>query len=167
MKMKVLKFGGIFVGFVQWMKEVVKLIIDGERKIVVFLVMLGIINILVEIFDYLYKKNLEGVNEIINKLEVKYKQYVDEFYVIEEYKQKGLEVIKFYFDYICLYIKDFFILFEEKVVLVQGELIFIVMVNYYLQECGVKFVLFLVLEYMCIDKNVEFDFVYIKDKFQV
>lgn len=100
------------------MKEVVKLIIDGEQKIVVFLVMFGIINMLVEILDYLYKKNFEGVNEIINRLEVKYKQYVNEFYFIDEYKQKIQEFIKVQFDYICLYIKDIFILFEEKVILV-------------------------------------------------
>ena len=37
--------------------------------------------------------------------------------------------------------KDLFTLFEEKVVLAQGELISTAMMNYYLQECGVKSVL--------------------------
>ncbi len=68
--MKVLKFGGTSVGSAQRMKEVAKLITDGERKIVVLSAMSGTTNTLVEISDYLYKKNPEGANEIINKLEV-------------------------------------------------------------------------------------------------
>ena len=55
--MKVLKFGGTSVGSAQRMKEVAKLITDGERKIVVLSAMSGTTNTLVEISDYLYKKN--------------------------------------------------------------------------------------------------------------
>ena len=54
------------------MKEVAKLITDGEQKIVVLSAMSGTTNTLVEISDYLYKKNPEGANEIINRLEAKY-----------------------------------------------------------------------------------------------
>ena len=67
--MKVLKFGGTSVGSAQRMKEVAKLITDGEQKIVVLSAMSGTTNTLVEISDYLYKKNPEGANEIINKLD--------------------------------------------------------------------------------------------------
>lgn len=55
-------------------------------------------------------------------------------------------------------------MFEEKVVLAQGELISTAMVNFYLQECGVKSVLLPALEFMRTDKNAEPDPVYIKDK---
>ena len=67
--MKVLKFGGTSVGSAQRMKDVAKLITDGEQKIVVLSAMSGTTNTLVEISDYLYKKNPEGANEVINKLE--------------------------------------------------------------------------------------------------
>ncbi len=164
--MKVLKFGGTSVGSAQRMKEVAKLITDGERKIVVLSAMSGTTNTLVEISDYLYKKNPEGANEIINKLEAKYKQIIDELYATEEYKQKGLEVVKSHFDYLRSFTKDLFTLFEEKVVLAQGELISTAMVNYYLQECGVKSILLPALEFMRTDKNGEPDPVYIKDKLQ-
>ena len=164
--MKVLKFGGTSVGSAQRMKEVAKLITDGEQKIVVLSAMSGTTNTLVEISDYLYKKNPEGANEIINKLESKYKQHVDELFATQEYKQKGLEVIKSHFDYIRSYTKDLFTLFEEKVVLAQGELISTAMVNFYLQECGVKSVLLPALEFMRTDKNAEPDPVYIKEKLQ-
>ena len=162
--MKVLKFGGTSVGSAQRMKEVAKLITDGEQKIVVLSAMSGTTNTLVEISDYLYKKNPEGANEIINKLEAKYKQHIDELFATQEYKQKGLEVVKSHFDYIRSYTKDLFTLFEEKVVLAQGELISTAMVNFYLQECGVKSVLLPALEFMRTDKNAEPDPVYIKDK---
>lgn len=150
--MKVLKFGGTSVGSAQRIKEVAKLITDGERKIVVLSAMSGTTNTLVEISDYLYKKNPEGANEIINRLETKYRQHIDELYATPEYKQKGLELIKSHFDYIRSYTKDLFTLFEEKVVLAQGELISTAMMNYYLQECGVKSVLLPALEYMRTDK---------------
>ncbi len=162
--MKVLKFGGTSVGSAQRMKEVAKLITDGERKIVVLSAMSGTTNTLVEISDYLYKKNPEGANEIINSLERKYKQHVDELYATDEYKRKAWEVVKSHFDYIRSYTKDLFTLFEEKVVLAQGELISTAMVNYYLQECGVKSVLLPALDFMRTDKNAEPDPAYIKEK---
>ena len=124
------------------------------------------IEIDLNIDNYLYKKNPEGANEIINKLEAKYKQHVDELFATQEYKQKGLEVIKSHFDYIRSYTKDLFTLFEEKVVLAQGELISTAMVNFYLQECGAKSVLLPALEFMRTDKNAEPDPVYIKEKLQ-
>ena len=45
--MKVLKFGGTSVGSAQRIKEVAKLITDGERKIVVLSAMSGTRNTLV------------------------------------------------------------------------------------------------------------------------
>ena len=164
--MKVLKFGGTSVGSAQRMKEVAKLITDGERKIVVLSAMSGTTNTLVEISDYLYKKNPEGANEIINQLESKYRRHIDELYATDEYKQKCLELVKSHFDYIRSYTKDLFTLFEEKVVLAQGELISTGMMNYYLQECGVKSVLLPALEFMRTDKNAEPDPVYIREKLQ-
>ena len=67
--MKVLKFGGTSVGSPERMKGVAKLINDGDKKIVVLSAMSGTTNSLVEISDYLHKKNPEGANEVINKLD--------------------------------------------------------------------------------------------------
>ena len=65
--MKVLKFGGTSVGSPQRMQDVSKLITDdGQSKIVVLSAMSGTTNTLVEISDYLYKKNPEGANTIIS-----------------------------------------------------------------------------------------------------
>ena len=162
--MKVLKFGGTSVGSAQRMKDVAKLITDGERKIVVLSAMSGTTNTLVEISDYLYKKNPEGANEIINRLEGKYKQHIDELYSTEEYKQKTLEFVKSVFDYIRSFTKDIFTLFEEKVILAQGEIISTNMVTNYLCEQGVKAYLIPALEFMRTDKNSEPDLNYIREK---
>ncbi len=161
--MKVLKFGGTSVGSAARMKDVAKLIV-GERNLVVLSAMSGTTNSLVEISDYLYKKNPDGANEIINKLCLKYYGHVEELYSTNEYKQKAKEVINGIFDYIRTFSKDLFTLFEEKIVLAQGELISTNMMNLYLQECGVKSVLLPALDYMRTDKNAEPDPVYIKEK---
>ena len=162
--MKVLKFGGTSVGSAQRMKDVAKLICDGEQKIVVLSAMSGTTNTLVEISDYLYKKNPDGANEIINGLEHKYMQVIDELYSTDEYKQRATEIVKSHFDYIRSFTKDLFTLFEEKVILAQGELMSTAMVNLYLNETGVKSVLIPALDYMRTDKNAEPDPVYIKTK---
>ena len=162
--MKVLKFGGTSVGSPQRMKEVSKLINDGEKKIVVLSAMSGTTNSLVEISDYLYKKNPEGANEVINKLENKYFQHIQELYSTEEYKQKTLALVKDIFNGIRSFTKDIFTLFEEKVILAQGELISTNMVTNYLLEQGVNVVLLPALEYMRTDKNAEPDLNYIKTK---
>ena len=164
--MKVLKFGGTSVGSAQRMKEVAKLINDGEKKIVVLSAMSGTTNTLVEISDYLYKKNPEGANEVINQLEAQYKKHINERYSTENYKQKTLDTIKAQFDFIRSYTKDLFTLFEEKVILAQGELMSTCMMTNYLLEQGVNVELLPALEFMRTDKNSEPDPVYIKDKLE-
>lgn len=162
--MRVLKFGGTSVGSAQRMKDVAKLICTGDRNIVVLSAMSGTTNSLVEISDYLYKKNPDGANEIINKLAQKYNGHIEELYSTDEYKQKAKELVKSYFDYIRTFTKDLFTLFEEKVVLAQGELISTGMMNLYLNEIGVKSVLLPALDYMRTDKNAEPDPVYIRER---
>ena len=78
--MKILKFGGTSVGTPQRMKDVARLITDGERKIVVLSAMSGTTNALVEIADYFKKKNAEAANNVINRLRRKYMEHVEELY---------------------------------------------------------------------------------------
>lgn len=165
--MKVMKFGGTSVGTPQRMKEVVKLITDKEHKIVVLSAMSGTTNTLVEISDYLYKKNPEGANENINILEAKYRQHVDELYTTEEYKQKTLEFIKKEFDYLRSFTKGIFTMFEEKIIVGQGEILSTNMVTNYLLEQGFNAALIPALEYMRTDKNGEPDLEYIREKIKV
>ena len=75
--MKVLKFGGTSVGSPQRMQDVSRLITQDETtRFVVLSAMSGTTNTLVEIADYLYKKNPEGANTILNRLEQTYAEHV-------------------------------------------------------------------------------------------
>lgn len=162
--MKVLKFGGTSVGSAQRMKDVSKLICDGEKKIVVLSAMSGTTNSLVEISDYLYKKNPEGANEIINQLENKYNKHVNELFATDEYKTMTMEFIREEFNYLRSFSKDMFTLFEEKIVLAQGEILSTNMVTNFLKENGINVVLLNALDFMRTDKNSEPDPTYIKEK---
>jgi aspartate kinase len=163
--MKVLKFGGTSVGSPQRMQEVSKLITeDGKAKVVILSAMSGTTNTLVEISDYLYKKNPEGANTIINQLEQKYVEHVDTLYRTEEVKQKTITFLHEEFDYLRSFTKVHFTSFEEKVVLAQGEIMSTNMVTNYLQECGIKTLLISALDIIRTDKNGEPDMNYIKEK---
>ncbi len=162
--MKVLKFGGTSVGSAQRIKDVAKLICDGKQKIVVLSAMAGTTNSLVEIADYLYKKNRDGANEVINVLLEKYTNVVNELYRTQEYKDKAHELILSYFNEIRALVKGLFTLFEERIILAQGEFISTAMMNLYLHEQGVQSTLLPALEYMRTDKNAEPDLLYIKEK---
>ena len=163
--MKVMKFGGTSVGSPERIKHVANLVTEsGEPTFVVLSAMSGTTNTLVEISDYLYKKNPEGANEIINTLEKKYMVHVDELYDTDEYKQKTREFLHQEFDYLRSFTKDIFTSFEEKSIVAQGEVMSTNMMVNYLQEKGFKAVLFSALDFMRTDKNGEPDPQYIKEK---
>ncbi len=163
--MKVMKFGGTSVGSPERMKNVSSLVTkSGEPTFVVLSAMSGTTNTLLEISDYLYKKNPEGANEVINNLERKYLGYLDELYSTNEFKEKTRQFLEDEFNYLRTFTKDLFTSFEEKSIVAQGEIISTNMVVNYLQEQGIKAVLLSALDFMRTDKNAEPDPQYIKEK---
>jgi aspartate kinase len=161
--MKVLKFGGTSVGSAARMRDVAKLICDGEQKIVVLSAMSGTTNSLIEISDYLYKTNISGGLERINALEQKYFDVVDELFSTSEFKSEAKIITKSLFDYLRSFSKSVFTLFEEKAILAQGELLSTTIFQLYLNEIGEKSALLPALEFMRIDKNAEPDANFIAD----
>ena len=163
--MKVMKFGGTSVGSPERMKGVASLVTEsGEPTFIVLSAMSGTTNSLVEISDYLYKKNPEGANEVINNLEKKYMQHVEELYSTEEMKNTTREFLQGEFNYLRSFTKDLFTSFEEKSIVAQGEMMSTNMVVNYLKEQGIKAVLLSALDFMRTDKNAEPDPQYIKEK---
>jgi len=161
--MLVLKFGGTSVGSAARIKEVVSLINNSEKKVVVLSAMSGTTNSLVEIANYLYKKNNDSANEAILELEKNYYNVVHELFSTTEYKEKGTELIKSHFIYIKSFTQDMFTLFEEKAILAQGELISTALMHYYLNEQKIDSVLVPALNFMRTDKDGEPDLFYIKE----
>ena len=163
--MKVMKFGGTSVGSPDRMKEVTSLVTkSGEPVFVVLSAMSGTTNSLVEIADYLYKKNPEGANEVINQLERKYMKHVDELYTKDETKEQTREFLVSEMNYLRSFTKELFTSFEEKSIVAQGEMMSTNMVVNYMKEQGIKAVLLNALDFMRTDKNSEPDPVYIKEK---
>ena len=165
--MIVMKFGGTSVGTPERMKHVASLITrSGEPTCVVLSAMSGTTNSLVEISDYLYKKNPEGANDVINSLEKKYLGHIDELYTTKEWKEKTRAFLAEEFEYLRSFTKDLFTSFEEKSIVAQGEIISTNMMVNYLQETGINAVLLNALDFMRTDKNGEPDPQYIKEKLQ-
>ena len=160
-----MKFGGTSVGTPARMKEVTELITkSGEPVFVVLSAMSGTTNSLVEISNYLYKKNPEGANEVINNLERKYMKHIDELYSTDEMKSKTKDFLVTEMNYLRSFTKELFTSFEEKSIVAQGEMISTNMVVNYMQEKGIKAVLLNALDFMRTDKNSEPDPTYIKEK---
>lgn len=163
--MKVMKFGGTSVGSPERMKGVASLVTEsGEPTFIVLSAMSGTTNSLFEISDYLYKKNPEGANEVINNLEKKYMQHVEDLYSTDEMKKTTREFLQGEFNYLRSFTKDLFTSFEEKSIVAQGEIMSTNMVVNYLKEQGIKAVLLSALDFMRTDKNAEPDPQYIKEK---
>ena len=161
--MKVLKFGGTSVGSAQRIKNVANLILaDGQQKIVVLSAMSGTTNSLLEISGYFRQQNPVGAADVINRLEHKYSETIDELYVQDSNKQKAREVIREIFDYVRWFGNRAFTIFEERCIVAQGELMSTNLMNLYLLEQGVNVAFIPALEYMRIDKNAEPDFKYIE-----
>jgi aspartate kinase len=162
--MKVLKFGGSSLSSAERMKHVAGLIQPGGRNIIVLSAIAGATDTLLEIADYLYKKNPDGANETINRLEDRYIAYCRALLQTETGRDELSEMLKSHFEHIRLFTQDLFTMFEEKIILAQGELLSTMMLNRYLKEQGVQSVVIPSLEFMRTDKNSEPDAAYIREK---
>lgn len=160
--MKVLKFGGTSVGSPENMKKVIGLIADGEKKIVVLSAMSGTTNALIEISDYLYKKNRDTALLNIGKLETKYKKVVEELFATEEYRKEGLAIIRNSFDTIKSFTSGVFDLVGENTIVAQGELISTQLVATAMLEQGYNVKLIPALDFMRIDEDKAADLAFIR-----
>ena len=160
-----MKFGGTSVGTPQRMKDVAALVTkSGQPVFVVLSAMSGTTNSLVEISDYLYKKNPDGAHEVINMLERKYMRHVNELLETEEYRKQTVDFLKEEFNYLRSFTKELFTSFEEKSIVAQGEIMSTNMMVNYMREQGINAVLLNALDFMRTDKNAEPDPIYIKQK---
>ncbi|KAF0238296.1 MAG: aspartate [Prolixibacteraceae bacterium] len=164
--MKVLKFGGTSVGSPENMRAVMNLIADGEQKLVVLSAMSGTTNALVEISNYLHKKNKDTASILIGNLEAKYKKVVDELYATEESKKKGLEIVKTSFDAIRSFTSGLFNEVGENTIVAQGELISTQLFTVLMTELGYNSKLLPALEFMKIDEDKAADLPYIRKHIQ-
>ncbi len=162
--MKVFKFGGTSVGTVETMHTVMELIADGEQKLIVLSAMSGTTNNLVEISDYLAKKNKESALSVISAMEKKYYSVVFDLYKTNEKKESGKKVLEERFEVIKSYTSGVFPEHGARALLAQGELISTALFTLLMQENGHKAVLLPALDFMKIDKDKMPDSAFIKEK---
>ncbi len=163
--MKVLKFGGTSVGDAERIQSVAQLITSEKgRKIVVLSAMAGTTNSLVEIASHLVKRNTAEAKDVVQALRMKYRREIGALYKqIESLNAATTEIntILDTLEHMCDV--EGFTLFEEKRVLILGELMSTAMMQTYLREIGFEAVMLPALEYMRTDKHAEPDKVYIRE----
>ena len=161
--MKVLKFGGTSVGSVENMYAVMKLVADGENKMIVLSAMSGTTNALVEIAGYLYKKNKDAARIHTNKLEKHYEDVVKSLFKTDESQTEGLKIVKEAIGRVKSFTTGEFNEIGEKAILAQGELISTALFSTLMLENGFDAKLIPALDFMRIDEDKVADIQVIKE----
>lgn len=164
--MKVLKFGSASIATADKLKKVAQIVSREEQAIIVLSSMQGTAEKLSEISDYLYKRNYEGASEIITRLEIDHLALVSNLYSDDKIKRRAVDFITSKIDYIRTFAKKLFTLFEERIVMAQGELISSELFFLLLEDKGLKTTLISALDFIRIDRNSEPDTNYIKENLE-
>ena len=162
--MKVLKFGGTSVGSATRMQGVVKLINDGETKVVVLSAMSGTTNALIEFTNYLRNGNPTGAVEHITNLQSKYRQTIKDLYTKENYAEAANEKINEIYNHLRSLASQPLTADNEKEIIAQGEMMSTNMVALYMEEQGINVKLLNSLEFMRLKANEEPDMEYLIEK---
>ena len=151
------------MGSAERIRNVARLISADKGNIVVLSAMSGTTNTLVEISDYLCKKNIDGAREVLNQLEAKYRDVVRALYSSEEYVAQADGELARCFSRIRDIAHRAFGADEEREILAQGELMSTTLMYLYLQEQGKNVAWLPALEFMRTDANGEPDTHYIRE----
>ena len=159
-----MKFGGTSVGSAERMMAVARLVSSytGPR-VIVLSAMSGTTNNLLEIADYLAKKNTHEAHEKINLLEKKYITVAGELFNEAKTRGVALDLLKEHFSYIRSFTQDLFTPNELKCIVAQGELLSTSLFELYCRETGMDAVILPALNFMRIDREQEPDQFYIKE----
>jgi len=126
--------------------------------------MSGTTNALVCIAGCFYRKAPDEANKMISEQEQKYAREIEALYRTDLYKERALQLVTEHFNHVWSFSGKPFTVFDEKVILAQGELISTGMMDLYLQEQGIESVLLPALNFMRITADGEPDPVYIREK---
>ncbi len=157
-----MKFGGTSVGSAQRIKNLVPLINNGERKIVVLSAMSGTTNLLVDISASLYTKDFMKLKLQISNLDLQYKKVIAELFSKKDSIENASELLTEHLNFIKSFTLDLFTVNEEKAILAQGELISTALLHLYLTEQNISSVLLPALDFMRIDETEEPEVPFIK-----
>lgn len=164
--MKVLKFGTTALANADKIRLVARIVKESDSAIVILSAMTNTTTLLEEISDYLYKKNLEGANEVINRLDNDFSSLIEELFADKSLKKQAYNLIAEKIDFIRSFSKDLFTLFEEKIILAQGEILSSGLFTLLIREFDLKVTELSALDFMRIDKKLEPNINYIQNHIQ-
>lgn len=160
--MKILKFGGATTETNEKYKLVADLVSKQKQVVVILSASPSTFTLLKDISTYLYQRNTEGANELLNKLEKDFSTQIDEIFETENVKSEASDVLCNIVQEIRGFFNEVFTLFEERVVVAQGEILSTKLFTLLLKEQGVKADQVSALDFMRIDRNGEPDLNYLK-----
>ncbi|MFO7575409.1 MAG: aspartate kinase [Bacteroidales bacterium] len=161
--MKVLKFGGTSVGSAGRMRELKKLVCDGEPKLLVLSAMAGTTNSLVEISELIKTGRIEAARNHLDELRGKYDGVINDLFDNADYADLASVVVNTHFNQIAGIKTDAFTTADEKNILACGEMISTALFDLYLRKSDINSILIPALNFMRIDKDGEPDYYYIKE----
>ncbi len=162
--MIVLKFGGTSVGTVDNIKKVAAIVSSmNESKIVVLSAMSGVTNTLQNISNLLSEGNISEASSVINTLNIKYLDVVNDLYNKDESIKKATAFLRLHNGLLQSLVSDDHTSKIQRIILAQGEIVSTNLFQLYLNEIGESSELISALDFMIIDQNNEPDNDYIKD----
>jgi aspartate kinase len=137
------------------MKNLLDIIKPKNKQIVVLSAVSGTTNSLLEISQAYLSGDKLKASDLISVLNAKYELFIKELFSTDEGLENGKNLIDYHFHLLSSFANELFTTIEEKVILVQGELISTTLYHIYLTEIGVKSVLLPALNFMKIDEDNE------------
>ncbi|MBE9467301.1 MAG: aspartate kinase [Bacteroidetes bacterium] len=161
--MKVLKFGGTSVGSAERLQNLVKIINDGQKKIIVLSAISGTTNKLSEISNLVKKNDITQAMSKAIELESLYLDISKKLLKTDEFINKAVNFIKNIFTEINNHIQLNFSNEIKNVILSKGELLSTNLFHFLLQEHKIENIIIPALSFMKTCKNYEPDLEYIKE----
>lgn len=162
--MKVFKYGSSTLASASKIKEVARQVAaeKGKGNIIVLSSINGSREVLTEVADYLYKKNVDGAKELMNNLDLQYMNLVDALFPDAKSNAEMKKKVEEVSSIIRETAKELFTKYEEKIIIAQGELLISDLFVAYLETLGVHAKHLNSLDFMKTDKNDEPDVNFIK-----
>ncbi len=162
--MLIQKFGGTSVGSAQRIHALRSLINTNENTVVVLSAMSGTTNQLVTISNLMHQKQTTMAITAITSLKDNYFGVVQQLFATDQHKAIANSYIESIFLFIQSLTEDLFTIYEEKVILAQGELLSTFLFHQYLNEMNVPNVLLSALDFMRINAVHEPDYKIISEQ---
>lgn len=160
--MKIMKFGGTSIGKSQRMKDIVNLVNNEERKIIVLSAISGTTDNLEKIFKALKKDNLKKAKKYIKDMIIEYHSFIDELYETEEYKIIANKFTEKVFNDLDKLLLDVISDENAKRILSAGEILSTNIFNILLKERNIESILLPAFDIIKLDENDEPDTISIK-----